>query len=213
MAKSVIWHNFQSSSNKQARHTLIVVFQTAILFNHPNVNMFFFFVCLSDCNYLSFPCVSDTLARDFLSALFIYRRKVELCHPLYDFHGKESKWLFVDIAMFLRQNPESLTMRKYHIIWYAADSLEASCPRHLTCYSMWLQYVILSWRVLQILGLSWEQLVPYLLIFVCQTHKLLYPRLHYRGWSSLQQMVAKQWFLPTELLFGGVVLWVFPTNN
>ena len=71
--------------------------------------------------------------------------------------------------MFFRQNRENLTMRKYNIIWYAADSLEVLCPRHLTCYSMRLQYVILGWPVLQILGLSWEQLVPYLLIFVCQT--------------------------------------------
>ena len=34
------------------------------------VNMFFLFVCLSDCKYLLFPCISGTctLARDFLSA-------------------------------------------------------------------------------------------------------------------------------------------------
>ena len=71
----------------QARHTFIVLFRTVILYNRPNVNMLFLFVCLSDCNYRSFPCVSDTLAGDYLSTLLIYRGKVELCHPLYGFRG------------------------------------------------------------------------------------------------------------------------------
>ena len=50
--------------------------------------MFCLLVCLSECKYLLFPCVSDTLAGDFLSAQLIYRGKFELCHPLYDFRGK-----------------------------------------------------------------------------------------------------------------------------
>ena len=47
MAKSVVWHNVTS---KQDRH-FIVLFWTVILFNLQNVNMFFLFVCLSDCKY------------------------------------------------------------------------------------------------------------------------------------------------------------------
>ena len=53
--------------------------QTFILLNHLNINIrsFFFFVCLSDCMYVLFPCVSDSLAGDFLSAQLIYRMKDE----------------------------------------------------------------------------------------------------------------------------------------
>ena len=81
MAESVVWHNFKSSSKKQARR-FIVFFWTVILFNCLNVNMFFLFVCLWDYKYLLSPCVSETLAGDFLSAHLIYRGKVGLCHPL-----------------------------------------------------------------------------------------------------------------------------------
>ena len=62
------------------------------------VVVFFFFFCLSDCKYLLFPCVSDSLAGDFLSAQSIYRGKVELCHPLHDFRGKELKLFFADVV-------------------------------------------------------------------------------------------------------------------
>ena len=95
MAKSVLWHNVTS---KLDRH-FIVLFWTVNLFNRLNVKMLFLFVCLSDCKNLLFCCISDTLAWDFLSAELIYRGKVELCHhPLYDFHGKELKLFFADIA-------------------------------------------------------------------------------------------------------------------
>ena len=95
MARSVVWHNVTS---KQDRH-FIVLFWTVISFNRLNVNVLVLFVCLSDCKYLLFRCVSDTLAGDFLSAQLIYRGKVKLCHhPLYDFRGKESKLFFADIA-------------------------------------------------------------------------------------------------------------------
>ena len=80
-------------TSKQDRH-FIVLFWTVIFFNCLNVNMLFLFVCLSDCKYLLFPCVSDTLVEYFLSAQLIDWRKVELCHPLYDFRGKESKLFF-----------------------------------------------------------------------------------------------------------------------
>ena len=65
MAKSVVWHNFQSSSNKHARQT--------VLNSH--------FIKLSECKYVLFACLSvrmqvsfiplrsDTLAGDFLSDL------------------------------------------------------------------------------------------------------------------------------------------------
>ena len=46
--------------------------------------MFFLLVCLSERMYLLFRCI-------FLSAQVIYRGKFKLCHPLYDFRGKESK--------------------------------------------------------------------------------------------------------------------------
>ena len=61
MAKHVVWHNVTS---RQGRH-FIVLFKTVILFNRLNVNMFFLFICLSDCKYLLFRYVSDTLAGDF----------------------------------------------------------------------------------------------------------------------------------------------------
>ena len=68
-------------------------------FIHPSeCKYFLMFVCLSDCKYLLFHCVSDTLAGDFLSTQFIYWGKVELCHTLYDFRGKESKLFFTDVA-------------------------------------------------------------------------------------------------------------------
>ena len=102
------------------------MFRTVILFNRVNVNMFFLFVCFSDCKYLLCPCVSDTLVwrfsiytvdlsresqivRKMIPIYFaqnrenlamrkyqlIYRGKVKLCHPLYDFlRGKESKLKF-----------------------------------------------------------------------------------------------------------------------
>ena len=75
-------------TSKQNRH-FIILFWTVILFTRLNVNMFFLFVCLSDCKYLLFPCVSDTLA-----VQLIYRGKVELCHPLHNFCGKEPKIIF-----------------------------------------------------------------------------------------------------------------------
>ena len=98
MAKSVIWHNFQSSRNKQARQT----FHCFILNSHfiqPSECKYVLFACLSvRMQIFLFPCASDTLAGDFLSAQLIYRGKFELCHPLYDFRGKESKLFFADVA-------------------------------------------------------------------------------------------------------------------
>ena len=97
--------------------------------------MFLLFVCLSGCEYLLFPCVSDTLAGDFLSAQLVYRGKVELCHHFFDFRGKESKLFFADVAdprkiipMFLRQNCVNLATRKYPIIWYLDDLLNIDNP-------------------------------------------------------------------------------------
>ena len=126
MAKSVVRHNVTS---KQDRHFIVtVLFWTVVLFKHLNANMFFLFVCLSDCKYLLFHCVPDT----FLSAQLIYRGKVKLCHQLYDFRGKESKLFFAEVAdrenlnprkiipMFLRQNRENLATRKYSVIRYIA---------------------------------------------------------------------------------------------
>ena len=89
MAKSVVWLNFTS---KQDKH-FIVLFWTAILFNRLNVNMFFLFVCLSDCKYLWFPCISDTFAGDFLYAQLIYRRKV-IVPPILWFSRKRLEFFF-----------------------------------------------------------------------------------------------------------------------
>ena len=85
-SRKVSYHETFRVTSKQDRH-FIVLFRTVISFNRLNVNMFFLFVCLSDCKYLLFPCVSDTLAGNFLSAQLIYRGKVELCYPLYNFRG------------------------------------------------------------------------------------------------------------------------------
>ena len=88
----------QSSSNKQARQT----FHWFVLNSHfiqPSECKYVLFACfLAECKYRLFPCVSDISAGDFLSAQLIYRGKFELCHPLYDFRGKESKLVFADIA-------------------------------------------------------------------------------------------------------------------
>ena len=69
MAKSVIWHNFQSSSNKQARQT----FHWFVLnshFNKPSECKYVHFAFLSFRMQVSFiPLRSDTLAGDFLSDL------------------------------------------------------------------------------------------------------------------------------------------------
>ena len=87
--KSVVWHNVTS---KQGKH-VIVLFWTAILFNRLNVNMLFLFVCLSDCKYLIFPCISDTLAGDFLYAQLIYRGKV-VVPPTLRFSRKRHEIIF-----------------------------------------------------------------------------------------------------------------------
>ena len=86
MVKSIVRHTVTS---KQDRH-FIVLFWTVVLFKHLNANMFFLFVCLSDCKYLLFRCLPDT----FLSAQLIYQGKVELCHPLYDFSRKRIEIFF-----------------------------------------------------------------------------------------------------------------------
>ena len=86
-------------ASKQDIH-FIVLFCTVILFNRLNVNNYVLFVCFSVRLQVSFNAfVSDTLARDFLSAQLIYRGKVELCHPtIYGFRGKESKLFFADVG-------------------------------------------------------------------------------------------------------------------
>ena len=93
MAKSVVY-----DTTEQASKTDILLFcsEQSFYSTVSFVNMFLLFVCLSDCKYLLFRCVSDTLAGDFLSAQLIYRGKVELCHPLYDFREKNSKLFFED---------------------------------------------------------------------------------------------------------------------
>ena len=127
MAKSVIWHNFQSSSNKQASQK----FHYFVLNSH--------FIQPSECKYVLFVCLSVRLQVSFIPLHFryfglrfslIYRGKVQLYHPLYDFRRKESKLFFVDIAdcenlntrkiipMFFKQNRENLAMWKYPIIRY-----------------------------------------------------------------------------------------------
>ena len=86
--------------NKQASKTDISLFcsEQSFVFNRLNVNMLFLFVCLSDCKYLLFVAFQILWAGVFLSASLFYRGKVELCHPLYDFRGKESKLFFADVA-------------------------------------------------------------------------------------------------------------------
>ena len=121
----VLWHNFTSKQDKQ----FIVLLWTAILFNRPNVNMFFLFVCLSDCKYLLFPCISDTLVGDFLYVHLIYRRKVIVpsillfsqkrleiifrgsCRPRKLKSAKNNPHVFAT-------KPDNLATRKYPIIRY-----------------------------------------------------------------------------------------------
>ena len=80
--------------NKQARQT----FHCFVLNSHfiqPSECKYVLFVCLSVSPQVSlFHCVSDTLARDFLSPQLIFRGKVELYHLLYDFRGKTIKTIF-----------------------------------------------------------------------------------------------------------------------
>ena len=81
--------------NKQARQT----FHWFVLNSH--------FIQQSECKYVLFVCLSVRLQvlcfryfgrRFFFSAQLMYRGKVELCLPLYDFRGKESKLFFADVA-------------------------------------------------------------------------------------------------------------------
>ena len=55
MAKSVAWHNFQSSSNKQTRQT----FHYFVLNSH--------FIQLPECRYVLFVCLSVRLQVSFIS--------------------------------------------------------------------------------------------------------------------------------------------------
>ena len=84
--------------NKQARQT----FHCFVLNSH--------FIQPSECKYMFCLFVCQT-ASIFYSVAFqilwpeiffphtlIYQVKVELCHPLYDFRGKESKLFFADVA-------------------------------------------------------------------------------------------------------------------
>ena len=58
MAKSVVWHNFQSSNGKQARET----FQSFVLNSH--------FIQPSECKYVLFVCLSD--CKSFIPLRFRY---------------------------------------------------------------------------------------------------------------------------------------------
>ena len=94
MAKRVVWHNFQSSSKKQARQT----FHCFVLNSY--------FIQPSECKDVPFVCVSVRLQVSFiplrfryfvgafLSAQLIYRGKVELCHPFDDFRGNDFRNYF-----------------------------------------------------------------------------------------------------------------------
>ena len=97
-AKSIVRHNFQSSSSKQARQT----FHWFVVNSHfiqPSERKYVLIACLSvRLQVLFIPLRSNTLAGDFLSAQLIYRGKVKLFLPLYDFRGKESNWFFADVA-------------------------------------------------------------------------------------------------------------------
>ena len=141
MAKTVVWHNFQSSSIRQAFHC----FALKSNFIQPSVCKYVLFVC--------FFFVSARLQVSFIPLRFRYFgrrfsfRTVDLSReswvmppPLYDFRGKESKLFFADvadrenwnprkiIAMFLRQNRENLATRKYPIIRYIIMSTEPARP-------------------------------------------------------------------------------------
>ena len=93
MAKSVILHNFQGSSHKQAGQTFHCFVLTVIFFNRLNENMLFLLV-----SRIFYSFVSDTLVGDFLSTQLIYRGKVDFCHPPNNLCGHESKLFFADVA-------------------------------------------------------------------------------------------------------------------
>ena len=99
MAKSVV-------TSKQDRHFIVLFCH----FIQPSECKYVYvlFVCLSsDCKYLLFRCISDTLARDFLSAQLIYRWKVELCQPLYDFCGKNQNYFLRTLPTVKIKIPEN----------------------------------------------------------------------------------------------------------
>ena len=60
MAKSVVWHNFQSSRNKQARQT----FHCFVLNSH--------FIQPSECKYVLFACLSVRMQVSFIPLRFRY---------------------------------------------------------------------------------------------------------------------------------------------
>ena len=93
--------------NKQASQT----FHCFVLNSH--------FIQLSECKYVHFCLIVCQTAsifysvafqilfgRRFLSAQLIYRGKVEFCHPLYDFRGKESiffSWMLPTAKIKIRE--------------------------------------------------------------------------------------------------------------
>ena len=85
MAKSVVWHNEKDISLFCSEQSF-----------YSTARMYVLFVCLSDCKYLLFHCVSN--GRRFSFRTVDHREKVELCHPQYDFRGKESKLNFADVT-------------------------------------------------------------------------------------------------------------------
>ena len=66
--------------------------------SQPSECNYVLFVCLSVRLQISFiPCVSDTLAGDFLSAQLTYRGTIELCHSLILF-AETNHIFFADVA-------------------------------------------------------------------------------------------------------------------
>ena len=83
MAKSVVWHNFQSSSNKQARQT----FHCFVLNSH--------FIQPSECKYVLFACLS-------------VRMQVSFIHLRFRYFGRRFSFRTVDIWREIRAVPPTL---------------------------------------------------------------------------------------------------------
>ena len=133
---------FMAKRNKQARQDISLFCSEQSLYLRLNVNMFFLFVCLSDPSDFLFHCVPNTLTRDFLSALLIYRGKIKIifrwhCRPRKLKSAKNNRHIF-------KTKPRKFGNAKisHYTVWYLRYIIPKTYPS-FCCYrnalSKWCQ--------------------------------------------------------------------------
>ena len=126
MAKSVIWHDFQGSSHKQAGQTFHCFVLTVIFFNRLNENMFFLFV-----SSIFYSLRFRHFGWRFRLRTVDLSRQSRVLPPTQQFLRTRIKIIFRGRCQprklksaknklhVFRQNCENLATRKYPIIRYA----------------------------------------------------------------------------------------------